>query len=179
MSTMSEIEVMARTVNGACFVKLDYDVPAADMRKGATDGSGLVNPYWAVKDSVRKVVTGAVANLGPNYANAVNGRLDKDNVGSTFVAQPMKGKVECENPHKCLCQNLDGSKVYLRYMPFDSGTKTVAYMLNGKDISAELKPYLAVRAPSGTQGSVGLVEEHQILWNTLCLSNITKIEIMG
>ena len=179
---MNKIEELVRTVSHAVFANVDYSVPASAMRKTALDGTGRVNPHWAEKDSVRKVVTGALINLGVVYENAVKNRLEKvdasDGSVSVFTVQEMKGKQAHENPHKCLCQNLDRTKTYLRYQPMESKKRQVAYVLNGNDITAEIAPWISQPAASGTQGAAGLIEE-QVAWVTLDINNIIAIRILG
>jgi len=179
---MNQIEQKVRAIDKAVFASVDYSVPASAMRKTALDGTGRVNPHWSEKDSVRKVVTNALINLGVVYENCVKARLEKldssDGSISVFTAQGMNGKQAHENPHKCLCQNLDRTKTYLRYQPMESKKRQVAYVLNGNDITAEIAPWISQPAASGTQGAAGLIEE-QVAWVTLDINNIIAIRILG
>ena len=176
---MNVVENVVRSVNGGCICNVSYSVPASDIRKGATDGTDKINPYWARKDDVRKVVQNCQINLGVIYGNAINGRLDKKELPANFVPAEMKGKQEHANKHKNLCQNMDRTKTYVRYMAMGNKTMTVKYVLDGKDITAELKPFKAIKEESHTQANAGLEQEEQIVWRTLDLANITALSIMG
>ena len=176
---MTAIEQMVRQINGATFANVDYTVPVSALRKAAVDGSGAVNPLWSRKDDIRKIVTNMAINLGPCYQNAVQGRLDKDNVETEFVAQGMKGKQAHDAPHPCLCQNMDRSKTYIRYMPMPTSNKTVQYVLDGQDVGDQLVGFLAVPKAAKTQTDAGLTEDRTIPWNTLDINNITAIRLLG
>jgi len=177
---MSVIETVVRSVNGGSFANVSYNVPASDIRKGATDGSDKVNPLWSRIKEVRKVVDNCQINLGVIYGKAINGRLDKKDLPADFVPQEMKGKQEHVNKHKNLCQNMDRTKTYVRYMAMgNKGTMSVKYVLDGKDVTAELKPFKAIKEESQTQANAGLEQEEQIVWRTLDLENITSLSIMG
>ena len=175
---MNVIETVVRSVNGGCFANVSYSCPN-DTLKGAKDGSGAINPFWKRKDDIRKVVDNCHINLGVIYGNAINGRLDKKELPTDFTPAEQKGKQEHINRHKNLCQNIDRTKTYIRYMVMKSNDMTVKYMLDGNDITAELKPFKAVHSEIGTQANAGLTGEEQIIWRTLDIANIKSLSLMG
>ena len=176
---MTKIEQMVRMVSGAVFAKVDYSVPVATLRKSAVDGSGAVCPLWNRKDDIRKEVTGMLIDLGVKYEQAIKNRLEKDGANpDNFKAEAMNGKQAHQDDHKCLCQNMDRSKTYLRYMPMPC-SPAVRYMLDGKDVGSQLVGFLAVPKPSQKQFNAGLDEERTIAWNTLDIQNITSISLLG
>lgn len=180
MSKAAIIEAVVRGVNGGCFANVDYTTKESRLRKSATDGSGDVNPLWNRKDDLQKVVTGMLVNLGVVYGRAVVNRVvgaggDPD----AFRVEAMSGKQEHAIPHKNLCQNMDRSKTYLRYMPCSTSKKTVTYLLDGKDVGAELARFIASPAPSKKQQDAGLSAGETIAWNTLDINNIDKLTVLG
>jgi len=168
-------------INGATFANVDYVVPPSNMRKVSVDGNGTTNPFWGQKDKIQKVVRNMLIDLGVQYENAVKGRLDKDGKDAEdFAVHQMNGKQSHIQPHKCLAQNMDRSKTYLRYMPMETNNKTVTYLLDGKqDITEAIKPFLAVPKAAQTQIKAGLTEDRVIAWNTLDINNITALRVLG
>ena len=175
---MNAIETQVRAIQGAVFCKVDYATPNhALLKTSKVDGS--INPFWTRKDDIRKVVTNAAINLGVIYGNALNGRLERKDIEPNFVAQPMKGKVEHTFKHKNLCQSIDGSKTYVRYMAMPTKGMTVQYMLDGNDITDQIGLYKKVNNPVQTQTDAGLSEDEQIVWRTLDIANITALRVLG
>ena len=177
---MNRLEQAIRKITGATFANVDYSSPSHGLLKTSKiDGS--INPFWASKDDIRKVVKNSLINLGVKYEQAVNGRIEKKGeVAPDFTAQPMRGKVEHSDAHKLLCQDeKTGTKTYVRYMPMSTKSMTVQYMLNGKDISGAIELYKPIKAESNTQTDKGLDGAEQIVWRTLDLANVTELRLLG
>lgn len=172
------IETAIRTINGAAFCKVDYTCEKHDLLKTSKiDGS--INPLWDDNKNIKKVVKNSTLNLGVRYEQAVENRATKNGFEGTFKAQSKRGKIEHTIPHKNLCMSLDGAKTYMRYMPTASKGIEVAYMLNGTDITEDMKKYRKVKTVAKTQAAIGLTKENEIPWRTLNLDNIHKITING
>jgi len=178
---MNAIEVMVRTVNGGVFASVDYTIPAKSyIVKKAKDGSGAINPLWDRKDDIVVERQNVQINLGVVYENAINGRMVRKDIEPTFDAVAMKGKVAHITPHKNLCQNVDRSKTYIRYMPCKNGNSTSRMLLDGQDVTAALVPFQSVQKDgSSRQAAAGLDATEQIAWRTLTIDNIDAIRILG
>jgi len=181
MSIASDVVGMVRSINGAAFCKVSYETENHGLLK-TSKADGSINPFWSQKASIRKVVDGSLINLGVVYENAVDNRAVSRAGGEPggFESQAMRGKTECTPAHKNLCQSLDGSATYIRYMPMDCrGTMTVRYTLGGQDITAAMLKFKPVKSDVSTQSDVGLSGSDQILWRTLDVSRITRFEGNG
>lgn len=177
---MNAIETVVRSISGATFANADYTIPAkAYIRKGATDGSGATNPLWNQKDDIKCVVTGAQLNLGVVYGNAVQNRIVGKGSDVEYDVDKMYGKQSHIAPHKLLCQNTDRSKTYLRYMPVKSSNKVSTFILNGVDVTAQLKPFMAKKSDSRKQAKAGLNDAEQVQWRTLDIANVDALNLLG
>ncbi|MCP3684191.1 MAG: hypothetical protein GY861_16030 [bacterium] len=177
---MNNIESAVRKINGATFATVDYSTPNHSLLKTSkVDGS--INPFWADKADIRKVVTNSLINLGVKYEQAVNGRITKKgDVDADFTAKPMNGKVEHTDSHKLLCQDAKtGTKTYIRYMPMSTKNMEVKYVLNGKDITSAIDLYKPVKKEASRQADKGLDRSEQVMWRTLDIANVTTIRILG
>jgi len=175
------IETVIRSINGGVFANVDYSIAAKSyIRKGASDGSKAVNPLWDRKDDIRLERENVQINLGVIYGKAVNGRLEKKELDANFTPVSMYGKVEHSNPHKNLCMSLDGSKVYVRYMPMKNKNTSSRFVLDGVDVTAQLAAFRKPQSKSvGRQKEAGLNEDEAITWRTLTLDNITTLRVLG
>lgn len=179
-----EIENAIRTINGGCFANVDYTISARPyFRMKATDGSqtdGLatVNPLWGYKDDIVCERKNVQINLGVIYKNGVNGRLEKKELASTFKPMEMKGKSEHAVPHKNICVSDKSGESLVRYMPMQNKNTATRFLLNGKDITLALKPFMVVKKDySGRQEAKGLNEDEQLKWRTLTISNIDELRL--
>ena len=179
---MKAVEAVIRAITGGVFANVDYSIPAKSyIRKKATDGSVAINPLWDRKDDIRIERTNVQINLGVRYENGVNGRLIKvADLEPDFTAEGLEryGKTAHSDSHKNLCQNLARTKTYVRYMPMQNKNKTSRFVLDGVDVTAQLKPFNAkVKQSSDKQTNAGLDEANQIKWRTLDLDNITELRV--
>jgi len=173
---MTGIETAVRSINGGVFAKVSYETKNDTLKTSKVDGT--INPFWADKDKIVKVVEDCQINLGVVYENAVNGRLEKKDIEPTFEAGE-NWMVAHNEPHKNLCQNKDHSKTYIRYMPMGNKTMTVKYILNGQDITDAIRNYKKPHVETATQANAGLTGADQIVWRCLEVANITSINILG
>jgi hypothetical protein len=179
----SEVENVARSINGAIICNVDYTLNAhpSYIRKGATDGSGAVNPLWGRKADIKLVRKNVQINMGIRYTQAVNGRLEKIDATPDFEAGPMMGKVSHENPHKNICvKEKDTSVVYLCYMPMKNANHVTTYELDGKDVTdlmEAFKPVPKAKSESKKQADKGLEGKKQIGYRTLTIANIDTLTI--
>jgi len=174
---MTKIEEAVRGINGGVFANVDYTTPKHGLLKTSkVDGS--VNPFWASKDDIRKVVTNSQINLGVVYENAINGRLVKRDVEPTFESGS-NWFIEHENKHKNLVQNRTRTSTYIRYMPILNNSMTVRFMLDGNDITDQVKLYHKPHVETKTQTDAGLTGKDQIQWRVLEIEHIDEIRILG
>jgi hypothetical protein len=174
---MSFIESIIRKINGGVFASVDYETPKHGLLK-TSKVDGTTNPFWSQKDQIVKVVTDCQINLGVVYENAVNGRLEKKDITPDFESAP-NWMVAHTEPHKNLCQNKDHSKTYVRYMPMGNGNMTVRYMLNGQDVTDQVRKFRKVQPSASRQETAGLEKDEQIVWRVLDLANITALRVLG
>jgi hypothetical protein len=180
---MTGIETVIRAINGGVFASVDYSIPAKSyIRKKATDGSNAINPLWDRKEDIRIERENVQINLGVVYGKAVQGRQVRKEIEPDFTPESLNktGKKAHSNPHKNLCQNMAESKTYVRYMPMQNKNKTSRFVLDGVDVTAQLKPFNAkVSNYSNKQATAGLAEDEQIIWRTLDIANITALRVLG
>ena len=183
--TMTVIETVVRNITGATFAKVDYSIPAKSyIRKKATDGSTAINPLWDRKDDIRIERENVQVNLGVIFKSVMDGRIEKigevEEADYNVEALEKQGKTAHSNPHKLLCQNLARTKTYLRYMPMQNKNRTSRFVLDGKDVTATLKPFMAkVKDYSKKQENAGLEGDQQVKWRTLDIANVRKLSVLG
>lgn len=171
------VEAVIRQIVGASFCKVSYTNKTHDLRKGATDGSGSVNPYWSEQKEIVRKVENAEINLGVQYPSAVEGRLSRidgciDPDEYEYAETPYES---CNPPHKCLCQHKGTKEVFVRYMPVKSGL--VSYWLNDQDITENVRQFIAKKVECKKQTDAGLVGKDQVKWRTLSLNSVNRLEI--
>jgi hypothetical protein len=112
---------------------IESDFGQHGMKK--TNENGDINPYWAIKDDLKKQSI-VVARLGVKYQLWVNIRRLFEGKKANFTALP----AHFDRVNKNICQNKKSGQLYLYYKQISSENQ--GYFLNGVKIEGEELPHL-------------------------------------
>lgn len=181
MKEITHDEIVARitSLKGTAIVGFEAITDARAVKKDRENHENK-NPFSLVEKHIR-----GVAIVGANYENGVNREAARQGINDAeFESQGLPDYLSWEIPGKILRHN-NGTR-YLRTQTTpgkrqNQPAKVIAWYGDGKVVNhSDVKPFLPIPKPVGTQAAIGLETKRAQVWvNNYKLESLTKIRLNG